>query len=297
MYRKTGVAPYTYRSQPVYDPFGQRLVSLGLLTPSDDRVTGADARLEWRAGAALSGSLAYSFQRTRIIVPATYIPFPDQSTHAVGAWVALAVPDGWHSGSWLGTVFRGVRADLTARVTSGLPYTRLIINSGEGIIAPAIGLYAETIGGANLPWTYLADLRVAKAIEAAGVRWTAYVEVRNLLNTTNLIGAFAETGSDVNDLYRSMVQSPEITVLQVEAPAGARATDGSIDLTQACSAWRTPANCVALQRVENRFGDGDGHYTVDEQRRALDAYYESVYGAWRFHGPARTARVGLAVQF
>lgn len=295
-YRKTGVVPYAYRIQPVYDPLNQRVMSAGLLSVQDDRATGADAWLEWRAGAALSGSLAYSFKRTHRVVDPAAIASPDQSTHAIGASVALEVPEGYRSGSWLGTVLRGVRADLTARATSGLPYTRLM-NMGAGIIAPAIGLYAERIGDANLPWTFLADLRVAKAVDVAGVHWTAYLEVRNLLNTANLIGVFAETGSDVNDVFRSAVGAPEIATLQVEAPAGTLATDGTIDLTQSCSAWRTPASCVALQRVENRFGDGDGRYTLAEQRRALDAYYDSVYGTWRFHGPARTARVGIEVKF
>ena len=95
------------------------------------------------------------------------------------------------------------------------------------------------------------------------------------------------------------------TVIETATPGGPTANvtmprfapDGTIDLPQACSAWRTAANCVALQRVENRFGDGDGHYTPAEQRRALDAYYESVYGTWRFHGPARTARLGLELRF
>jgi hypothetical protein len=295
-YRKTGAAPYTFRFEPVYDPFLGETSNIALLTTQDDRVTGADARLEWRAGAALSGSLLYSIASRHVSVPANSIALPERSTQSVGAWVALAVPGGWRHGSWLGTVFDGVQADLTVRGVSGLPYTQLV-NTGAGTIAPAVGAFALSVGDARLPWNTLADLRVAKALEAGGVRWTAYVEVRNLLNTANLIGVFAETGADVNDVYRTAVASPEVTMLQIETPAAALGADGTIDLTQPCSAWRTPMNCVALQRVENRFGDGDGRYTPDEQRRALTAYYDSVYGAWRFHGPARTARVGLEVRF
>lgn len=297
VYRKTGVTPYFYRLQPVYDPFYNRMITVGLLSPMNDRVMGADARLEWRAGAALSGSLAYSFERTHLASDSTLYFGPDQSTHAIGASAALEVPDGWHAGSWLGAALRGVRADVTARATSGLPYTPALINSGSGIFTPDIGLYSGALGSAHLPWTYLVDLRVAKAIEAAGVHGTLYLEVRNLLNTVNLIGAFAETGADANDAFRSRFESSGLGSLQSEPPASALATDGSIDLTQSCSAWRYAANCVALQRVENRFGDGDGHYTPAEQRRALDAYYDTVYGSWRFHGPARTARVGLELRF
>jgi len=54
---------------------------------------------------------------------------------------------------------------------------------------------------------------------------------------------------------------------------------------------------VALRRVEARFGNGDLLYTPAEQTRAFDTYYNSFFGPWRFHGPARTVRVGVEVAF
>jgi hypothetical protein len=196
----------------------------------------------------------------------------------------------------VGAVLSGASADLLFRFTSGLPYTRLL-NQGMGIVTPAVGGYwAERLGSSRLPWTKVLDLRLAKAVPWGAARLTAFVEVRNLLGTSNLLSAFAETGTDANDLFREFVAAPEVTQLREEA-GGTVAPDGTIDLNAACAAWRRPVNCVALRRVENRFGDGNGLYSPDEQQRALNAYYDAFLGAWRFHGPGRTARAGLELRF
>ena len=52
-----------------------------------------------------------------------------------------------------------------------------------------------------------------------------------------------------------------------------------------------------LRRVETRFGNGDGLYTLAEQQRALNTYFDSFAGSWRFHGPGRTVRVGMELRF
>src|SRR5260370_19280554 len=68
-----------------------------------------------------------------------------------------------------------------------------------------------------------------------------------------------------------------------------------------CTQWNATAastiDCVALQRVEQRFGNGDHVYTIAEQTKALGAYFDAFFGAWRFHGAGRTVRVGLELAF
>jgi len=56
-------------------------------------------------------------------------------------------------------------------------------------------------------------------------------------------------------------------------------------------------DCLALRQVEARWGNGDEFYDTNEINRALNAWYNSLYGTWLFHGPARTARVGIEVEF
>jgi hypothetical protein len=56
-------------------------------------------------------------------------------------------------------------------------------------------------------------------------------------------------------------------------------------------------NCAALRLVERRFGNGDGLYDVTEQTAALNAYFDAFFGAWRFYGPGRVARIGVELTF
>lgn len=299
-YSKTRLSPYGYMYVSVFDPLWGVSGTRSVLSATDIRGTGADARLEWRGGEALSGSITYSLLRVMHSALTDVITPEDYSTHSVSGSVSLRVPEGTSPGSIVGAALSGTSADLLFRFTSGLPYTRLLLNEGMGIVTPAVGgsfSGLEENGGARLPWTKVLDLRLAKAIPWGAARLTAFVEVRNLLGTSNLLSAFAETGTDVNDVFRSRVTGPELTMLRNEPPAGAVAPDGTIDLTTGCAAWRSPVNCVALRRVENRFGDGNGLYSPDEQQRALNASYDAFLGAWRFYGPGRTARAGLEVRF
>ncbi|HEU5260340.1 MAG TPA: hypothetical protein VFU41_02830, partial [Gemmatimonadales bacterium] len=114
---------------------------------------------------------------------------------------------------------------------------------------------------------------------------------------------FAETGDVVNALHqRNVVGDPvlgtgEYLALWNEArDNGALGAGNTVDL-RACTTWSSPENCVALSRVERRFGDGDGLYTQAEQERAFNTFYDSFFGPWRFYGPGRTARVGLELEF
>lgn len=298
VYDKANAVPYAFRLRPVYDPFRGETGMVGVLSTEGGRATGADVGLQWSVGDALLGSVAYSVVRTSSSASEGEIVPEAASTHAIAGTVALRVPDAWGAGSVIGTVLRGASADFVFRITSGVPFTR-VVNEGTGVVAPGTGggMWLETLGHSQLPWSKVVDLRLAKAFATGGVGWTVYLEVRNVLGTRNLVGAFAETGTDANDLHRSLVLAPVITSLRLEPPSGAIAADGAIDLSQACSAWRSPVNCVALRRVEDRFGDGDGLYTAAEQVRALHAYYDAFFGAWRFHGPGRTARAGLEFRF
>jgi hypothetical protein len=56
-------------------------------------------------------------------------------------------------------------------------------------------------------------------------------------------------------------------------------------------------DCVALQRVEARFGNGDLRYSPAEQQRAVNAAYDLSFGPSVFYGPGRTLRLGLQLGF
>jgi len=54
---------------------------------------------------------------------------------------------------------------------------------------------------------------------------------------------------------------------------------------------------VYLVRAEERFGNGDGEYTLDEQTRAFNSYYNSFRNKNFFTDRPRQVRLGLEVNF
>ena len=323
-YTKSNVTPYDFAGELVYDPYvggpaGQPNEALVLLVRKlGTRVIGGDLALEWGAGRPVSGQLSYSIERFHLVVEnlPSGVNVTDPTNHVIAGTLVLRVPEGWQRQSVLGPVARGVSAVITGRLTRGEPYTPAL-NSGLGITAPPangiVGLGGASVYSANLPWTKALDLRLSKAVEVRGRRLSVYAEARNLLNLDNLAGLFAETGGDVNPLFRASVVAPQVNGLMQDAGAlwvqkavtvnGVTQTLSGVDLSD-CSKYpqgfggtRGVVDCVALRRVEARWGNGDEFYDTNEINRALGAWYDAFAGQWMFHGAARTARIGIELEF
>ena len=324
VFEKTGAQPYMFAAQQIYDPAiggdpSQPNESVVALAPTpSSRALGGELRATGGAGRAIGWSASYSLVQRHVELGGSVLPapagVPDHTTHALAATLVARAPDDLDSGSALGRALRGASAVLVGRATSGEPYTPLS-NSGVGEIAPFSGIDASPGAAApvDLPWTWTIDLRIAKAVEIGGVRWTAYAEARNLLNASNLVAAFAETGTDHNTLFQAQQTAPQVSPLIADAGAlwftrqvvvnGVAQTQTGVDLSD-CSRYPVRIggaggvpDCVALRQVEARWGNGDGFYDTGEMARALGAWYDAVHGAWAFHGPARTARVGIRIEF
>jgi hypothetical protein len=78
---------------------------------------------------------------------------------------------------------------------------------------------------------------------------------------------------------------------------------GAADPRASCGNWvstkQAPAaaNCVYLIRAEERYGNGDHIYTIDEQTRAVNALYDVGRGTQEQYGAPRRARLGFEVNF
>jgi hypothetical protein len=296
VHRRSGLRAYGFPFAPFADPFnpGDTLFAAALQRVPGSTTTGLDVLLAWRPTGWLDAMVGYGLQRN---TQRTGDPLTIQTVAGV---VGLSVPDGEAPRSTLAAVARGARAYVTFRMTSGRPYTR-VFNSGAGwtIGDGTRGSLAGPFNASRTPWTKHLDLRVDKRWRTAGVEWSVFADLRNVLGFDNLVDLFTETGDTANALHRELLLGPELVVLRLEAgDAGALGGDGTtIDLRGNCQAWVTPANCVSLVRVENRFGDGDGLYAAAEQERALNAYYDAFFGAWRFYEPGRTLRAGVQIGF
>jgi hypothetical protein len=326
-YNKDKVSDYAARILPFADPLNPGdTTNLNILTNSDfGNVRGVDVKLDRRVGNYLNASVSYTFQlskstgsdpfaylRTlsrqisqvtgsRVPPPQAILPTDDNRTHNIVGSVALTLPNDWRQGTTLGNVLRDVSVFATFRVVSGLPYTRQV-NQGSGTLAPRqgfglIGTQQEPVNASTMPWIKNIDLRLNKGFRFGGTDWTLYADVRNALNFRNINALFVETGDVVNAEFRTQVLSGEFLNLQNEAANNSALRSGdAIDLAN-CGTWANPVNCVMLRRTEARFGDGNGTYSLDEQTRALNAYYDSFFGPQNLYGAPRHIRVGFEVNF
>jgi hypothetical protein len=329
-YNKDKVSDYAARIVPYADPFNVGdTVNLNVLTNADfGNVRGVDVKLDRRVGNYLNASVSYTFQlskstgsdpfsylRTlsrqisqvtgsRVPPPQAILPTDDNRTHNIVGSVALTLPDDWRKGTTLGNVLRDFSVFATFRVVSGLPYTRQV-NQGSGTLAPRqgfglIGTQQEPMNASTMPWIKNIDLRLNKGFRFGGTDWTLYADVRNALNFRNINAVFVETGDVVNAEHRTLTLSSEFANMKGEASSNNALRSGdAIDLAN-CGSWSGasgPVNCVMLRRTEARFGDGNGTYTLAEQTRALNAYYDSFFGPQNLYGAPRHIRVGFEVNF
>ncbi len=328
-YNKDKVSDLAYRILPFVDPRSTTdTLNVNVLTNADfGNSKGIDVKFDWRIGTAVNVTANYTFQVARGTGsdPFTYLntfarsvsgltgdrvlpPEQAQRTdfdrgHNIGGSVALSVPSDWKKGSTIGTVARDVTAFVTFYARSGLPYTRLV-NVGNGQIVPYLlfglgGRAAENLNVSTLPWTKNVDVRVNKGFRLGRTDLTVYADVRNVFNFTNLTGLYAETGDVTNGELKQTTLSPEFVRLQSEAEdAGAwDAVTSSVNLNLGCGSWGSKVNCESLRRVEARYGNGDGVYSLAEQTRAFDGYYNAFFGPQRFTGEPRHIRVGFEVNF
>ncbi|MDP3910489.1 MAG: TonB-dependent receptor plug domain-containing protein [Gemmatimonadales bacterium] len=275
-----------------------RVLTINALSLVENRRgTGLDLGIDWRAGRlGLQG--AYSLARTAADGEPGVLPrIASVTSHALALMVDLALPEG-------NAITQGMNAVLLARAQSGDAYTRLE-NEGRGILTFELGgVPAEDRDASRISWTTRLDLQIAKSVRVAGRDWSVYLDARNVVNARNLMALFAETGATTNDRHRLQtigdptLPTGQYAILRDEAQnAGALEPDGTTVNLTACSVWGNPVNCVALTRVERRFGDGDRLYTLAEQQAAFNAYYDDFFGAWRFYGSGRTLRVGVRLGF
>lgn len=248
----------------------------------------------------LSSSLSYSYQDADSLLqlaPSNAWSRP----HTVSATVAFRAPAALHSGLL-------ARAELSAgfRIASGTAYAscRSFFDPSADMLTlsdePCSAL-ATSFTQQRLPSEKQLDLRFSKALGDAPYAPRFFLDARNLLNFRNTIRAFRN--ADLVAGGRERITQDELGGLAFEAQAnGALRQDGAIDLTfpaGSCVSWvnsngneGAAPGCIALRRAEARYGNGDGTYTLDEQRTAIGAMIDATYGQG-FSGSPRRVRVGV----
>jgi hypothetical protein len=174
-------------------------------------------------------------------------------------------------------------------------------------IENCVRLFPEGLNTQRLPSFKEINTRFTKGFGLGGLDLTAYLDVRNLLNFRNVIQVFAVSGDVRNDEEREANLEADLADLASERDAnGAAGAGGALVLPTAhedCAAWVSSKNrpaaakCMYLLRAEQRFGDGDGVFSIDEQGNAINALYDAGRGEQLQLGVGRRARLGFELNF
>jgi hypothetical protein len=248
--------------------------------------------------------------------PQGILPTDDSRPHALTGAFSITLPGDFRQGSVLGDVLRNVSVFTTFRYTSGTAYSRCGESNEETSVLSIENcnrLFPEGLNTQRLPAFKDLNARLTKSFGLGGLDVTGYLDVRNLLNFRNVLQVFAVNGDTRNNVERADNLAADIADLASEGDVnGVLGPEGEIDLTfggvadrrTGCGNWLSSkgaapaaANCVYLIRAEQRYGDGDGIYTVEEQTNAINALYEVARGEQQHLGFGRRARVGFEINF
>jgi hypothetical protein len=181
------------------------------------------------------------------------------------------------------------------RVASGLPYTRLQ-NSGNGQVGPPTaaglsGVPAEDLNASRTPMEKRFDLRLTKGVQVGSNQLRVFADWRNPLGLANTEDVFLETGTTTNAVHRD--QNLDALLRDATLDGDTNIDDFNIMLESNDLA----VNKYMLMQAERRFGDGDGLFTVAEQRAAFGANYDLFNGTYLRRENNRQLRLGLEFVF
>lgn len=335
VYNKDNLANPAGRLIPLIDPLGNDRNDIRLTVNQDfGNTRGIDVRLDRRFGNIFNGVISYSFQDARNTGsdPYTYINFgsriisglggtnapPAQAAqpvgfsrpHSIAGQFSFNFPSDYKQGA-LGAVMNRLGINGVFRYASGTPYTRCSPDDPGSINVTAGSPCARELAGdfnaARRPAYKEFNLRVTKGFALGGLDMTAYVDGRNILNLENISSVFTQTGSISNPQSVKLAwETDSLAFRQAGLANGIVRADGALVLptsNAACQSWRdtgglpSAPSCHYYRKDEARFGNGDGVYTMAEQRRSSDQARFGTYhiSNWAFGG--RAIRLGMEVNF
>jgi hypothetical protein len=246
--------------------------------------------------------------------PQGIFPTASSRPHNLAGSFALTIPSDWKQGSAVGTILRGAGVTALFRYSSGTAYTACPIQTGNEGLRSGNACSREFQGdffGARTPSFKQLDMKFTKNFALGGLDITAYLDARNILNFKNIVQVFATTNDVVDRLDRIQTNSGDSTDFADEATANGAYSNstGAIDLSfggaaaSGCGNWTTkagvpnPVNCVYLIRAEERYGNGDHIFTLQEQLYASNASYNEGNSINTFTDIPRRLRLGFEVNF
>jgi hypothetical protein len=313
------------RKLPWEDPNRAGAITyLNTLTNSDFAETnGFEIKLDKAFGNIFTANLSYSFLDARgtgsdpytytslilrattnletltgepSLAPEALLKLEQSRKHNIALTSSLNFPRDYQEGTLVGALLQDLGLFTILTVRSGLPFTKLI-NEGNGQIGPPTlaglsGVPESAISGLETPWTTTFDLRLTKGFALGGLEMQAFLDWRNPLNLTNTTQVFLETAATINAVHREEYLQ---TTLADNRLDGDSQIDG-FDIV--AESPESAFDKFMLLRAEERFGNADGFFTVEEQNRAFGELYEAGFGQTvRFDTSDQLFRLGLRLAF
>jgi len=229
--------------------------------------------------------------------PEVLLPLDTSRKHNISLTSSLQFPMDYMQGSVAGAILSDFGLFAVLRLRSGLPYTALINNGNGQIGPPSLGGLGATpkssLNNAQTGWTTGLDLRFTKGFSLGG-SWNlqAFIDWRNPFNITNNNQVFLETGTTVNSQYREAQLLTALSDTRLDGDNLIRDFDIAIESPE------TDYNKYMLMRAEERYGNGDGVFTVEEQDTAFSQQYKNNNGQYvRFETSDQLFRFGIRVAF
>ena len=154
---------------------------------------------------------------------------------------------------------------------TGLPPALSVYRMASDIassVAGGGGTPREELNSSRGPALLAFDARLTKGFQVFGRGARAFADFRNPFNIANTGYVFTETGAMTNEVWYAR----ELQQRTLNAFAGGSGTLRDQDI----STWASEnvVNRYMLAQAERRFGNGDGIFTVEEQRAVIGSYME-----------------------
>jgi hypothetical protein len=312
----------TFRSLPYEDPRNPGfIIYQDVLTNLDfTESTGFEVKVDKALSNVFVGSLSYTYLDARgtgwdpftyldltgnaksnlafltgrpVDPPEVLLPLESARKHNLAFTGSLQFPRDYMSGSFVGLLLNDLGVFTVLYARSGQRYTAMGTTGSARLVPPSGGTEPTTsFAAVELPWQLEFDIRISKGFSLGrSLDLSAFVDWRNPFDIARTDFVFAETGGVKNALAEEIWISEGLTDPRLDGDAEIR------DFDIAAESPENDFNKYMLMRAEQRFGNGDGIYTVEEQTEAFSQEYEYSRGEYRLAPSNQSLRLGLRLAF
>jgi hypothetical protein len=258
----------------------------------DARGTGSDPWTYWRLVAVNPTNLSF-LTGEPVNPPDVLLPLELGRRHNISLTSSLVFPADFLEGSMAGAIFRDFGLFAILQVRSGQRFTKLKNSGGAALAPPTVGGDTDSsIGALETPWQTRIDLRFTKAFPL-GKGWSiqAFVDWRNPFDISATNRVFAETGNLVNEKAQSDWLAGALADVRLDGDPDIR------DFDIMAESPEIDFNKYMLLRAEERYGNGDGIFTVEEQELSFGQDWEAWRGRYLLVDSSQNLRLGLRIAF